>query len=269
MRKICACGCGKEFEVNRRWRYRNFAQRFITGHNLKLIPRQALSEEAKQRIREHHLKAGIRPPSRVGIPSPRRGYRLSEDQIQKMRIANLGKRHSLETREKIKRIALERGYGKWMIGREYPCESKIKQSEKLKGKMPKNLMRTGKYGNIRRGWYNINGREIFLRSKWEANYALYLDFLVEKKEILKWEYEADVFVFEKIEFGTRSFRPDFKIFNSNGTVEYHEIKGWLDRRSKTKLNRMRIYYPEVKLRLVDRSVYSLIKRQVGKLLKFF
>ena len=72
-----------------------------------------------------------------------------------------------------------------------------------------------------------------------------------------------------LKFGTRSYRPDFKITNNNDSVVYHEIKGWMDKRSKTKLNRMRIYYPKTKLILIEEDSYNDIKKKVGKLLKFY
>lgn len=146
------------------------------------------------------------------------------------------------------------------------CKEMI--SEKLKGRMPKNIMKEGIYMNIKRGWFEINGKKIFFRSKWEANYALYLDFLVKQKEILKWEYETDVFIFEKIKFGTRSYRPDFKIFNNNGSYEYHEIKGYMDNKSKTKFKRMAKFYPDIKIILIDKDIYKTLLKW-RKLLKFF
>jgi hypothetical protein len=142
-------------------------------------------------------------------------------------------------------------------------------SNKLTGIMPKNLTYKNKYSNVKQGNYNINGKTLFFRSAWEANYALYLDFLVKQNKVLKWEYEANVFIFEKIKFGTRSFRPDFKIFNNDGSVEYHEVKGWMDSKSATKLKRMRIYYPQIKLRLIGKKEYALLKSQVGLPLKFY
>lgn len=60
---------------------------------------------------------------------------------------------------------------------------RIAQSKTMMGKMPKNIMIPGKYGNIMRGYYDINGKSMFFRSKWEANYALYLDFLIKAKQI--------------------------------------------------------------------------------------
>lgn len=131
----------------------------------------------------------------------------------------------------------------------------------------KNLI--GCYQNIQRGEYDINGTTIYFRSKWEANYALFLDFLIDHKEIVKWEFEPDTFIFEKIKFGTRSYTPDFKIFNNNGTIEYHEVKGYMDSRSKTKLKRMAKYYPKIIIKLIDQSEYKLLQKQIGKICNFY
>jgi hypothetical protein len=149
-------------------------------------------------------------------------------------------------------------------------EHRIKLSNAKFGKMPKNTMfGTGNYANIQRGDYECSKGSVYFRSKWEANYALYLDFLVEKKQIKAWEFEIDVFVFDAIQFGTRSYRPDFKVFNNDGTFEYHEVKGYMDSASKTKLKRMAKYYPEVKLILIDAPVYNALKKQIGKMLNFY
>lgn len=125
------------------------------------------------------------------------------------------------------------------------------------------------YQEIQRGGYSCSKGEMYFRSKWEANYALYLDFLVKQKQIKDWEYEADVFIFHKISFGTRSYRPDFKVFTNNDEIEYHEVKGYMDPKSKTKLKRMAKYYPEVKLILIDTPVYNSIKKSIGKMLNFY
>lgn len=150
-------------------------------------------------------------------------------------------------------------------------EIKKKISDTLAGKLPKNMMFGGgnSYQNIQRGDYECSKGLVYFRSKWEANYALYLDFLIENNQIKNWEYEVDVFIFHEIQFGTRSYRPDFKIFNNNESIEYHEVKGYMDSKSKTKLKRMTRYYPEIKLILIDGLVYNAIKKQIGKMLHFY
>lgn len=102
-----------------------------------------------------------------------------------------------------------------------------------------------------------------MRSRWEMNYACYLDFLVKYKQIKDWEYESHTFWFDKIKRGVRSYTPDFLIYNNDGTIEYHEVKGFMDAKSKTKLNRMRIYYPKIKMVIIDSKRYKEIKKQSG------
>lgn len=150
-------------------------------------------------------------------------------------------------------------------------EQKIIRSDALVGMFPKNMIRNGnaRYPNIQRGTYECSKGSIYFRSKWEANYALYLDFLVKNGEIDSWLYEEDVFIFEEIKLGTRSYCPDFKIFNHDGTFEYHEVKGYMDSRSKTKLKRMEKYYPDVKLVLVERSFYNEILKKLKGVIRFY
>ena len=114
------------------------------------------------------------------------------------------------------------------------------------------------YSRCNNGWYKIKNKKHYFRSSWEVVYARYLEFLKDKKEIKKWEYESDTFWFEKIKRGVRSYTPDFKVFNNDGTIEYHEVKGYMDAKSKTKLKRMTKYYPEIKMVLIDKSVYKEI-----------
>lgn len=92
--------------------------------------------------------------------------------------------------------------------------------------------------------------DLYLRSSWEANYARFLNLLVRKKKIAGWEYEAHTFVFERIQRGTRSYTPDFKVTLNSGRVEWHEVKGWMDQKSRTRLDRMRRYFPAETVRVV-------------------
>ena len=103
---------------------------------------------------------------------------------------------------------------------------------------------------------------LYVRSSWEANYARYSNWLIEQDEITSWEYEPDTFEFEAIKRGTRFYTPDFKIVNNDGSVEYHEIKGWMDPKSRTKLKRMAKYHPNIKVVLIDSGGYHAIARQI-------
>lgn len=125
------------------------------------------------------------------------------------------------------------------------------------------LKNQNNYAHIKNGWITIGGKEYFFRSKWEMNYASYLEWLLQSNAIDSWQYEVDTFWFEKIKRGVRSYTPDFKVVKK-GLVEYHEVKGYMNPKSITKLKRMRIYYPEVKMVLIDEPVYKSLKKQLGE-----
>lgn len=111
----------------------------------------------------------------------------------------------------------------------------------------------GRIGSTwKQGWREIDGVRIFFRSRWEFNYALYLNLLKKSGEISNWEHEPETFWFENIKRGCRSYLPDFRVTDSNGQICFHEVKGWMDPRSKTKIKRMAKYHPNVKLRVIDK-----------------
>ena len=201
----------------------------------------------------------------------RKGKKLSSETIEKIkngmaipevieRLKTLNSRKRSPQTDEHKR--------NWLKSRgEWTEDQRNRVSNKLVGKFPSNMVNGRLHSHYKHGHYDINGRDIFFRSKWEANYALYLDFLIKQKEIDRWEYEPDVFIFHAIKFGTRSYRPDFKIYTGNRT-EYHEVKGYMDATSKTKLKRMDKFYPHIKIVLIDQSVYKSIYK-FKKLLKFY
>lgn len=118
----------------------------------------------------------------------------------------------------------------------------------------------------RRGGRREDLGGLYVRSAWEANYARYLNWLQAQGEILSWEFEPDTFEFHRIKRGTRFYTPDFKVTNKDGSVEYHEVKGWMDPASKTKLDRMGRYYPAVKIIVIDGPVYRALARQLHGLI---
>lgn len=124
-----------------------------------------------------------------------------------------------------------------------------------------------KYDGVKSGKRTIGGYEKHYRSAWEANYARYLQFLLERGEIASWLHEPDVFWFEGIKRGTVSYLPDFKVTENCGEVVYHEVKGWMDSRSKTKLKRMDKYHPTVKILVIEAAQYKAIKKSISMMIK--
>jgi hypothetical protein len=244
-KKICEF-CGKEYIRNRtlsphQWDSRRFCSNYCG------INSRRKHKDARAKDLFHRRKRGILPQGSPALKA----------KIAKLTALAM-QRPDVQEKIRAPRESLS-------------LERRMQISNTNKGKMPKNLGYTNcnHYPNVKRGYYDINGTTMYFRSGWEANYALYLDFLIDHNEIVKWEYEPDTFMFEQIKLGTRSYTPDFKVFNKDGTIEYHEVKGHMNSKSKTKLKRMKKYYPKVVLKLIDSSEYNLLKKQIGKLCNFY
>jgi len=123
----------------------------------------------------------------------------------------------------------------------------------------------GRYANIKSGFRS--DLQIHVRSGWEANYCRYLNFLIDKGQVYKWEFEPDTFWFLSIKRGVRSYLPDFKVWDTETSEPYYiEIKGYMDAKSKTKLKRMAKYYPNVRVDLIAQKQYMEIKRKLSALM---
>lgn len=102
------------------------------------------------------------------------------------------------------------------------------------------------------------------RSKMEANVARYLVFLQRQGEIHDWQHEPDTFWFDKIKRGVRSYMPDFKVWDKPGADPYYvEVKGWMCPKSRTKLKRMGIYHPMIKIKVITVKEYNNITKNVA------
>lgn len=117
------------------------------------------------------------------------------------------------------------------------------------------------------GWRIIGGIRKYYRSSWEANYARYLEWLLDRGQIRSWKHEPKTFWFLNIKRGTRSYLPDFEVVELSGRVVYHEVKGWLDASSKIKLKRMAKYYPDEKIILIDAKAYRSIASTMKHVLR--
>lgn len=194
---------------------------------------------------------------------------------------NLSPWLSKQQGERTKRWIAENGHPQGMLGKKHnpetlkvlsvrnaanyrrlsPERKRDKVLKMLKTKQAAGILLSPRKASWKSGWYEVNGSRFFFRSKWEYNYALILDTWKRLGAIQSWEYEPDTFWFEKIKRGVRSYTPDFKVLWPNGLLEYHEVKGWMDDKSKTKIKRMARYHPKIKLVVIESSDYkALVKR---------
>lgn len=171
----------------------------------------------------------------------------------------LGKKHSEDAKDKIAKASKE-------------AQAKCTDEDRSKRvkKMMKTREKNGTYSPARtkaswkNGWREIGDRRVYFRSAWEANFARYLESLKNIGEIKSWEHEPRVFWFEGIKRGCTSYLPDFSVIDPNGHEIIYEIKGWMDSKSKTKIKRMRKYFPDVDFRVVDSTDYKRLSDKVSR-----
>lgn len=105
---------------------------------------------------------------------------------------------------------------------------------------------------------------IYVRSSWEANYARYLNWLKARGEIEGWQFEPDTFEFA-VKRGSRFYTPDFKIFE-RGSHRYVEVKGYMDQRSRTKIDRFARHFKNERLEIVQNKEMRALNKSVGRLI---
>jgi hypothetical protein len=215
---------------------------------------------------------------RLGLSCPRSQPRARITKpASQLELGTVGKEaFRNDTARRTKEWQGQHGHPKGMLGKKHTDAAKEAMSSARIGKSipPDQVMRmlktkhaegtliTPRKGSWKSGWREIGDKRIFARSRWEANYARYLEWLKQQKQITEWEHEPETFWFEAIKRGCRSYTPDFRVQLLNGCVEFHEVKGWMDDRSRTKLKRMGIYHPNVRMVLIDKLWF----RRNGKLM---
>lgn len=138
----------------------------------------------------------------------------------------------------------------------------MKTRRENQGSLPPQVAR----GSWKAGWRQVGDQRKYFRSRWEANYARYLQWLKENGQIADWRHEPETFWFENIKRGVRSYLPDFRVWENNGFTCIHEVKGWMDARSRTTLKRMAKYHPDQKIILIDGKQYRAIRLKVMSLI---
>lgn len=186
--------------------------------------------------------------------------RLAAGEVQHPR-GMLGKSQTDHCRKRSSEVALSRvADGTHPFVQPRTGEQRQQQSNRMVERLRKTPITM--YSHARRGYREDLGA-VFFRSRWEANYARYLNLLIERKAIAKWEFEVDTFWFENIKRGVRSYTPDFKVYGMDGRIWYEEVKGWMDKKSATKLKRMKKYHPTVQVIVVGESQYKEIEKALS------
>lgn len=102
----------------------------------------------------------------------------------------------------------------------------------------------------------LGGFHYSFKSKAEARFAAYLDWLLGLGELSSWSYEPREFWFPGIKRGAVSYKPDFLAVDRSGVATWYEVKGYMDARSKTKLKRFSKHFPDEKLIVIDSAWFK-------------
>jgi len=115
--------------------------------------------------------------------------------------------------------------------------------------------KTNPKGKSKQAWECVGGHRIYFRSQIEVRVANHLQALQDRLQINSWDYEPETFWFLEIKRGVRSYKPDFKVTRLNGTHYWVEVKGFMDKKSATKIKRFRKYYPKEELIVLQSEVF--------------
>lgn len=220
----------------------------LTNHRRPRIKKTALPKRKHATLAEAWASIGAATASRIAKKGHPRGA--------------LGLKHSGRTKELLS--AASKAMWADKDAKVNTPEHRQRLSDKLHELQVAGMMRSG-YSRSRGGKREDLGG-IYFRSSWEANYARYLNLLIANGQIAAWEFEPKTFDFEKIKRGTRAYTPDFKVIANDGSYEWHEVKGWMDAKSKTRLARFARYYPDEKLVVVDQKWFRSANRKLAGLI---
>jgi hypothetical protein len=103
----------------------------------------------------------------------------------------------------------------------------------------------------------------FFRSRYEANYARYLNYLIEnnRDNVISWQYEPEKFAFKDNGYGIKAYTPDFKVFFSDSHYEYHEVKGWDYPKGIRARELFCKYYPKLTLVLISEDFFNRLHKE--------
>lgn len=181
----------------------------------------------------------------------------------------LGITHSVETRK----IIGEKSRKGWERQKKRPILMHLKRVQTVKTNLdrygaasPVHAINKGRnvYSRCKRGVRKDLG--FFVRSRWEANYARYLAWLKDNGHIVSWEYEPTTFRFDGVSRGPYTYKPDFLVVGKDGGHAYHEVKGWMDSGSRSRLKRFTKFYPQYTLVVVDAKAYRQIQSKLSSVI---
>lgn len=114
--------------------------------------------------------------------------------------------------------------------------------------------------SVRRKYVSELNQVCSLDSNYEYDYALFLDYSYENGDIAGWVRNTTQFGFSTpVEYpnkrgaSIKSHRPDFLVFNLDGTYEIHEVKGWMNAKATAVDEQFRKDYPNLTYRMIGKD----------------
>lgn len=170
----------------------------------------------------------------------------------------------------VKAAFAKNGHPRGMLGKHHGLEARLSISRGNRGRIrPEDetlravQTRLERYGSIcpkvKRGswkarWFDCGGKHFFVRSSWEAIYAVHLESFKVAGLIAEWHFESRWFLLTLANGKKTHYIPDFIVALLDGTFQAHEVKGWMDARSYKKLAAFRKQVPAIRL-VVRRKVW--------------
>lgn len=238
---------------------------YLREHYEEYANGQRLSELAK--IMKRTTAFLNRKAKELGLTKPNRKYKIGEERHKQLsnaakgRIAKyghpkgmMGKNHTSETKEYISKWHRQN----WAEHRdEYLTEERRKNSSDNMAK----CQADGILG-VRSRTYMVrcfvNNKEYVFKSAWEVNIALVLEYERLLGNIDGWAYEATTFSFEYDGNGVRNYKPDFDVYK-DGKIYHVEVKGWVDEKTKIKMDLMQRFYPNDMIYMMGEKEYRSVK----------
>lgn len=246
------------------------------GHGRDTLHLQTLAAELGRGKANVCRKAKVLGLTKQGRPAVTDDYREKISACTKKRIGEkghprgaLGHKHSPETRK----VIGEKARKSWAKRRKQPILLQLRAVQTARTNVvrygtasPVHSFNKGQnvYSRCRRGVREDLG--FFVRSRWEANYARYLVWMKNNGQIADFKYEPETFRFDGVTRGPYTYKPDFLVIEKNGNRVFHEVKGWMDPGSRSRLKRFAKFYPGVSLVVIDAKAYREIQRKVSSVI---
>ncbi len=129
----------------------------------------------------------------------------------------------------------------------------------------KTIFRQTKFGN-QPVHAEVGGKDCRFRSKLEYRWAQYLEILTLAGHKNDWFFEERTFDFknQKIE----RYLPDFTVVDTEGNLEVHECKGFLQKYDLDRLKGLFEEYPEVKVTIIFSKKPKISTQKMNKLKRY-